>query len=346
MHRRANGQVNGFLRRDFLISLQLLIPLIYIIGGIFLLPLKKNSNMLKPIDKFEWTFQEFEMMEYAIIMNGLCTYGNPYGWLPNIGMDKVGDGPNFSQKVCPFPTALEIFSKRYNERELTNEFTYEEYLKQEEIQKLLEYFELDKDKFWFMLLFAYDFSESVCLNGIRVADSAYDQLQRFIETILPHVDSFDPLYGSKLDTQIEMTIRVNGVKGAVKIDSPTALHFLADSCKKRIEEEKLEDTAWIQYQVLQSGSNSLKESPTIFFFANMFLKWFNAQENVRSKRKKGAKHSIKERQLVSILIYFTELSSHESWMVDDEYLKSFLKQYKESDFWNRTSSIYPEHLLY
>lgn len=298
---------------------------------------------MRPIDKFEWTWEEREILEYAIYMNALCSYGNEHGWLPEIGMNKVGSS-DFSDKVCPFPPAIEIFSKRYNEGELTK-LKYEEYLKQKEIQELLEYFELDKDKFWFMLLFAYDFAISICFNGVSVADSAHDQLQKFINAILPHVKNFDPQYGSTLDTQIEMSICVKGVKGTIKIDSQTALHFLADSCKKRIEKEKLEEKLWMQYQEIQEESPSLKDSPTIFFFANMFLKWFDSQECVYSKRKKGANHSTKERILISRLIYFTRISKTKNWLIDDEYLKLFLRQYKESDFWNRTSSIYPEFLL-
>ena len=299
---------------------------------------------MKPIDKFEWTWEERELLEYAIMMNGVCSYGNQHGWLPEIGMGELSSN-EFKDKVCPFPPAIEIFSNRYNRRELTNYFTYENFLKQNEILEYLAYFGLDKDKFWFMLLFAYDFAESVCLNGISVADSAFEQLQKFVDTILPHVKGFSADYGSNLDTKIEMSIRVKGVKGSVKIDSSTALHFLADTCKRRMEEENFKTTAWMNYQELQEESNELKDSPTIFFFANMFFKWFNSQESIRSKRKKGAKHSIKERVLISRLIYFTKLSKKDVWLTDDEILKSFLKQYKESDFWNRTSSIYPEFLL-
>lgn len=298
---------------------------------------------MKPIDKFEWTWGEYNILEYAINMNMLCSYGNQYGWLPEIGMDEIST--HFRDKVCPFPPAIEIFSNRYNERKLTEHLKYEEYLKQKEIQEYLEYFELDKDKFWFMLLFAYDFTMSVCFNGIAVTDSAHDQIQKFINTILPHVKRFDFLYGSTFDTQIELNIRVRGVKGTIKIDNQTALHFLAESCKLRIEKEELETAAWMQYQELQEKANELKDSPIIFFFATMFFKWFDFQESVYSKRKKGAKHSIKERILISRLIYFTRISIEKVWLTDNEILKSFLKQYKESDFWNRTSSVYPEFLL-
>ena len=99
-----------------------------------------------------------------------------------------------------------------------------------------------------------------------------------------------------------------------------------------------------KYQKLKDDSKFLSDSLYIYYFATMFLKFFDTQESVKIFRKKGAKHSIKERVLISRLIYFTKLSKKEFWLTDDEILKSFLKQYKESDFWNRTSNIYPEFL--
>lgn len=247
---------------------------------------------MRPIDKFEYTLQELETLEYAIYMNAVNSSGNQYGWLPQIGIDEISNNPN--KIVCPFPPAIEIFSNRYNERKVTNYFKYEDYLVATEIQEYLAYFELDKDKFWFLLLFTYDFCESVCTNGITVADSPYDQLQKLINTILPHVNYFNQQYGSTFDTKIELNIHVKGIKGTIKIDSPTALHFIADSCKKRIEEEKIEESAWIQYREIQEEAKGLKDSRIIYFFANMFLKWFNSQERIYSKRKKAQSIPLKK----------------------------------------------------
>lgn len=299
---------------------------------------------MQPIDKFDWTWEEREILQYATWTYSFCTAPNMYGLLPSIGMENVG-GRGFSDRVCPFSPAIEIFTNRYNNRELTNYFSYEEYVKQDEIQELISDLELDPIKFWFLLLFAYDFAESVCINGIRVGESTHDQLKRFIDSILPHVKHFSGGYGTTFDTNIEMTIKVKGVKGSVKIDSPTALHFLAETCKNELEKYDIEEYAWLNYQELQNEATGLKDSPMIFFFANMLLKFFDSQECVRNKRRKGAKHSVKERILISRLICFTRISPNKSFLIDDELLKSYLKQYKESDFWNRTSSIYPEYLL-
>ena len=115
--------------------------------------------------------------------------------------------------------------------------TYEEYIKNEEIQKLLKELELDKDKFWFLILFAYDYSESLCINGVDVAPSAYEQLQTLINAINPCVTDFDLENGSTIDREIKMEVRIEGMKKPIIIDSPTAIHLLIDSCETRMEED-------------------------------------------------------------------------------------------------------------
>lgn len=63
----------------------------------------------------------------------------------------------------------------------------------------------------------------------------------------------------------------------------------------------------------------------------MIITALNYQEQVKEKRKKGANMSDKEKTLISHLLYFTGIVSNESVLVDNDYLKSLLKQYKDKD---------------
>ena len=61
---------------------------------------------------------------------------------------------------------------------------------------------------------------------------------------------------------------------------------------------------------------------------------------VEAKRKKGAKHSQKETDLICQLIYYTGLSLNKRWKdTENDYLKSFLRSYKVPD--NVIGTIYP-----
>lgn len=68
-----------------------------------------------------------------------------------------------------------------------------------------------------------------------------------------------------------------------------------------------------------------------YYFSQMIITALNYQEQVKEKRKKGANMSDKEKTLISHLLYFTGIVSNESVLVDYDYLKSLLKQYKDKD---------------
>ena len=75
----------------------------------------------------------------------------------------------------------------------------------------------------------------------------------------------------------------------------------------------------------------------------MLLCFFNMQPQIRNKRKAGTKHSLKEMELVSFLIYFTRISTNDKWLdIENEYLKAYLKQYQDYNYPNNTNNVYPE----
>ena len=77
----------------------------------------------------------------------------------------------------------------------------------------------------------------------------------------------------------------------------------------------------------------------------MFLDFFDTQSQVISKRRKGAKHSQKEIDLVCQLIAFTKLSLKECWKLENnDTLKAFLKQYKDFEP-SSINSIYPSFIM-
>ena len=121
---------------------------------------------MKPIDKFEFTYKERTILRYCDLASKGCLYEDSYGLPQRIGLEQISTGSDLAAKVCALPPIMEIFAQRYNERKLTNYFTYEEYLKQTKIQEYITELGLDIDKFWFLLLFVYDFCESICINGI------------------------------------------------------------------------------------------------------------------------------------------------------------------------------------
>lgn len=308
------------------------------------------------IDKFEWKNVEMEQALLDYVDKMAQIYVRPVDECNDVNItyttrtlsatDLIKQLKEKAFELSFLSNITKDFVKRYNNKELTNYFTYEEYIKNEEIQKLLKELELDKDKFWFLILFAYDYSESLCINGVDVAPSAYEQLQTLINAINPCVTDFDLENGSTIDREIKMEVRIEGMKKPIIIDSPTAIHLLIDSCETRMEEEHMENLYIMNYRKPLKESKSLKDSPHIYYFTKMFLNFFDRTESIRNKRKKGAKHSLKEMEIASRLVYFTKLSTNKTWLdIENETLKVFIKQYKNLDLNYKTSNIYTTFLI-
>ena len=238
------------------------------------------------------------------------------------------------------------FTQRYNEGKLTGLFKHEDYLKNIEIQELITTLGLDKDKFWLLVLFIYDFSESLCISGIDFSPSPNEQLQQLVDAINSCVTDFNQDSGTTMNKKVKMEIRIEGVKKPIIINDPTAIHFIADSCERRMEDDNTWNISFMNYQQPLEKSKEFKDSPYIYFFATMILHFFDIQPQIRNLRKKGAKHSLKEMELASRLVHFTKLSTNKAWLeIENDFLKGYLKQYKNLDFPYRYSSVYDPYLI-
>ena len=134
-------------------------------------------------------------------------------------------------------------------------------------------------------------------------------------------------------------------KNKMSVESPVALRFLADAVRNQLE--ATEDIKPLSIREQEDETKQIKDSPIIVYFAKIFLTFFDTQDHIRQKRKKGANFSTKEMDLVGQLVYFLGLSTNKSWTdVENETLKAFLRQYKDFQYPNNISSVYPEFVVY
>lgn len=228
--------------------------------------------------------------------------------------------------VFGYSEIVAIFKNRYNGGKLFKQNFYPKYI--QAVGHLLEELELDADKFWCLYLFAYDYCRSLYIEGVTMKATPLEQLQTLVDMIVNADD---------------MLLNFKAGKRKTTVDSPVALRFLADAINKQ-----LENTDKSLYQREQDEeAKQEKDSPIIVYFAKILLDFFNTQDQIKNKRKKGAKHSLKEMDLVSQLVYFSNLSTNKSWIApENETLKAFLKQYKDYKYANNISSVYPEFTVY
>ena len=312
------------------------------------------ANRQAMIERFEFKkenrSEEFALLKYVdtIAKRYTSHISDCYGENIQISAGKTYTASEMQELFEQDPLAYtiylcsitKIFVKRFNEKRLTHYFSYEDYIKDDEIQKLIKYLELDRDKFWFLLLFIYDYSESLCINGYDVAPCANEQLYKMVLAIQQIVKDFNEHTGATLNKDAKITLSIKGQKSIV-IDNPTALHLLAETIDQRLDDMDLTETYRMNYCKRLPDSKPMSDSPHIFYFAQMFLKLFDRQKSIIDKRKKGAKHSVKELELVSRLVYFTKLSTNKKLLdIESQTLKAYLKQYKTLNLSLRRSNIY------
>ncbi len=241
-------------------------------------------------------------------------------------------GEKIEAPVFGYSEISAIFMNRYNEGKLSKQHLYREYL--DAVRHLLKELQLDVDKFWCLFLFALDYCESLFYQGITMKATPLEQLQALANMI------------ANADNET-MLLKFKAGKQKTYVESPVALRFLADAIHNHLKNADYATTKSLYVREEEEEAVIPKDSPIITYFAKILLNFFDTQEQVRNKRKEGANHSLKEMELVSLLVYFSRLSDNKSWTdIVNETLKGFLRQYKDYKYPNNVSSIYPEFSVY
>lgn len=247
-----------------------------------------------------------------------------------IGSQKTEAIEKVESPIFGYSEIVAIFKNRYNEGKLLHQNRYNDYLKN--VGHLLKELELDSEKFWCLYLFVLDYCASLFYEGLTMKATPLEQLKALVD-IIANAD--------------DMRLNIKAGKQKATVKSPVALRFLADAINKQLENADQDTIKSLYLREQDKEAKQEKDSPIIVYFAKILLDFFNTQDHIRSKRKKGAKHSFKEMDLVSQLVYFSKLSNNECWITSvNETLKAFLKQYRDYKYANNISSVYPEFTVY
>ena len=235
----------------------------------------------------------------------------------------VDTDPSTRERYICGTTALPIFIRRYNQNKLYGNFTYEGYLANEDIQNTLKGLGVDIDKFWFLLLFIFDYTCGTCLDGMKATGIGIEQLTKFAKAIADNHKEINQ-FGVSFKKPITISVKVEG-KHQIVIDNANAIGYLATTIINNLKE--IEEHPWMQSQQVSMTTNAEeKESVQIWLFYKMFNDFFNLSPynklfNVRQK--KGSTISLSKTLLISRLIYFTKLSTNKNFSEDEFTLNSY-----------------------
>ena len=273
---------------------------------------------MRPIERLEETYfpKDIKLLEYMEEVAVL--------YVPDYDIDH-----ETGEQYIYGTTALPLFIRRYNQNKLYGNFTYEDYIANEDIQNTLKGLGIDIDKFWFLLLFIFDYTCGTCLDGMKATGIGIKQLTKFAKAIADNHKEINQ-FGVSFKKPITISVKVEG-KHQIVIDNANAIGYLATTIINNLKE--IEEHPWMQSQQVSITTNAEeKESVQIWLFYKMFNDFFNLSPynklfNVRQK--KGSTISLSKTLLISRLIYFTKLSMNKNFSEDEFTLKGYIKQYKD-----------------
>ena len=143
---------------------------------------------------------------------------------------------------------------------------------------------------------------------------------------------------AKILLKEDMTLTLKMKGKSMSITSGKAIINIANILEKHMDE--IEDSSLFR-GINDKHYEDFEESDSvlIWFFAKLFLYFFELHPEFKGRASKGSGFSLNKHVLISNLIYYTGLSRNEKFLNDDETLKGYLRQYKNKDFKNR-GSIY------
>lgn len=279
---------------------------------------------MQPIEKFSFQYyvEEYKLLEYV--------YPVAQEYAPDFDYNE-----NTGESFMAVSQVPDIFKGRYNARKLRHKFTVEEYMQDKELQGYLKALELDSEKFWYLLLFCYDYSWGICMKGIEINKFPVEYIRDLVDAIYSNYAGSGML-GTIFNEPISITLKV-GRKNIV-IDNNNAIACIAKFCDDGLENNDLTNLPNGHFvDITRKSSDSV--SVLAYYFSKMIISAFNHQEQVKEKRKKGANLSDKEKMVIAHLLCLTDIISNESVRESDEYLKAILKRYKDIKI-RRLNSFY------
>jgi len=239
------------------------------------------------------------------------------------------------------------FVYRYFENKIDKSF--EEKFLDKDIQETITALGYDVDKFWYLLLFVYDFSCGMCVNGIVPNKSPKEHLKKLSNAIFENLETYDGKTNEiSFKSSAKIILEIKG-KHKISIEDPNAIYHLAEMLL--LELDKFKTGSFLSQSKTEVKTKNGKiegvtssDSFYICYVANMLLKFFDLNPPKKTKQKKGTSISSNKYLFVSRLIKITGLSDNMNLVKSDmesseDSLKGYLNQFKRYKF-DMINSLY------
>ncbi|WP_148363914.1 hypothetical protein [Bacteroides sp.] len=309
---------------------------------------------IKPIDKFildRYVKEEDDLLEYVEILG--CKFHPDYDFIKvkeeienkagiNEEEETVEEAVEKDEGEIKFvfmgTTVTQEFKKRYNAKVLNAHYTFEKYLQDEDVQNTLEALNIDKEKFWYLLLFVSDYIHGSCLEGAKVKEAPKLLVEKLMQQIGKNIDKD----GSKVSfiKPMTLTLKIQEEHHSIEIDDPISLayiHYAYNAGKEYFNIDK--PTIFDIQEIDRKGKATEPDTVLVAMFYNLlnsFLKLL-PKTNKSKIAKAYTTVFLNKTLLISRLVYLTNLSKDERYTGIDKkkeklcpnFIKDQIKSYKD-----------------
>ena len=205
---------------------------------------------------------------------------------------KLTDDEKYARHIEIYPsTTLESAKEYYSERTKLDTSFKDKFFESKEVKNTIKAFNLDLDKFWYLLLFVKDYVDDCYTNEAKIGISEVEKVKEMAEKILEATEIIIKKKGEK-DYQIQDEYTLSILNASVKHFIKNYKHIIETSgdnreeLKIKLEELGLKRTIWDNNPILFEENVSFKNSHKIRLFADIlqyFLKDLKADKKLMGK---------------------------------------------------------------
>lgn len=263
------------------------------------------------MDKF--TKEEKELMQMDVMDS--FNEADRFDWLRYVFIlthRYYGDFQNaWFNKTYPFWV-------RYMRRDIKYLFSKTDYLekdKYKEIRETVKAFGLDIEKFWYLLLFIYDYVDCHLSRGKIITDTSKTA---FAKHLMKQLDNIN-------DEDVEITIKCNRKRIKIsEIGKQSILAMLNEGYKHLYKDNNFYDLATFDGKAQFSLSYHINMAVEMYDYTFDYLE--NEGKEICVDKSSGA--SLNKKLLFSRIMHLYRWTENDSFLFDDSSLKGILKSYK------------------
>lgn len=306
---------------------------------------------IKPIDKFtldKYVKEEDDLLEYVEMLGCKCHPDYDFIRVKKEIEDKAetneteevaaAEEEEETKYVFMGTTVTQEFKKRYNAKVLNAHYTFEKYIQYEDIQNTLEALDIDREKFWYLLLFVSDYIYGSCLEGIKVKETPRVLVEKFMQQIEKNINNKNSK--ASFIKPMTLTLKLQEKHRSIEIDDPISLAYIYlvyEAGKDYFSNDK--PTIFDIQGIDRKGKDTEPNTVLVAMFYHLLKSFFKLlpKTNTSKSAKAYSTVSLNKTLLISRLVYLTNLSKDKRYTGVDEknsklcpnFIKDQIKSYKD-----------------